>query len=200
MSAMWLPPVCAPRGTPGRKENHAARRRSSLAGRAGRQSKALLRSGHFRAVDTAIENPMEKPITNTSSTTSKKRPLYRRFGRGAQVARFGTPSTPICRRRGSHGIQSAVFAGRQPAELPGDRAYGDAARRVFFHREAWISQLLAPRFRMLKPNITFTALYDDSLNVRTFASRRERLGPAFREVLEIAHRTVSIRLPQGERQ
>jgi outer membrane protein assembly complex protein YaeT len=132
--------------------------------------------GVFARVDTAIQNP--------DGDTDHKYILYNfeeahrysvGFGFGAQVARFGTPSsTSLTSPAGATGFSPEVsfdisrlnFLGMgQTVSLHG--LYSSLEKRGSLN-------YLIPRFRNIDgQNITFAVLYDNSLNVRTFASRRE---------------------------
>jgi outer membrane protein assembly factor BamA len=132
--------------------------------------------GIFARVDTAIQNP--------DGDTDHKYILYNfeeanrysvGFGFGAQVARFGTPSsTNLSSPAGTTGVSPEVsldlsrlnFLGMgQTVSLHG--LYSSLEKRGSLNY--WI-----PRLRNVEGrNMMFTVLYDNSLNVRTFASRRE---------------------------
>lgn len=132
--------------------------------------------GVFARVDTAIENP--------DGDTSHKYILYNfeeanrytmSVGVGANVARFGTPnSTNLSAPAGATGfsplfsmdVSRLNFLGLgHTVTLRG--LYSSLEKRGSF-------SYLAPRFRNIDGrNITFTLLFDNSLNVRTFASKRE---------------------------
>jgi len=132
--------------------------------------------GIFARVDTAIQNP--------DGDTDHKYILYNfeeasrysvGFGFGAQVARFGTPSsTNLSSPAGATGFSPEVsldfsrlnFLGMgQTVSLHG--LYSSLEKRGSLN-------YLIPRLRNVDGrNLTFAVLYDNSLNVRTFASRRE---------------------------
>ena len=132
--------------------------------------------GIFAHVDTAIENP--------DGDTDHKFILYNfeeanrytfGLGVGAQIARFGTPSTTSLSSPGgatgfapelSLDISRLNFLGiGHLVTLRG--AYSSLEQRASL-------SYFAPRFRDIEGrNITFSAVYDKSLNVRTFASKRQ---------------------------
>ena len=132
--------------------------------------------GVFARVDTAIENP--------EGETDHKYILYNfeeanrytlALGFGAQIGRFGSPSsTSLSSPGGTTGFspQASVnfsrlnFFGRgHTASLLG--VYSSLQKRASI-------SYLAPRFRDIEGrNVTATLLYDQSRDVRTFASRRQ---------------------------
>ena len=123
---------------------------------------------------------------------------------GAQIARFGTPSTTNLSAAGGHDwLQPAVLARCQPAEFSRPGPHGLAARRLLLHREARVASATCSRvFRMCEGrNITYTLLFDNSLNVRTFASKREEASVQISQKFSKSlNRTVPIRLSAGERE
>ena len=132
--------------------------------------------GIFARVDTAIQNP--------DGDTDHKYILYNfeeanrysvALGFGAQLARFGTPSsTNLSSPGGATGFSPEVsldvnrlnlFGMGQTVSLHG--LYSSLEKRGSLN-------YLIPRLRNVEGrNMTFTVLYDNSLNVRTFASKRE---------------------------
>ena len=159
--------------------------------------------GVFERVDTAIENP--------DGDTEHKYILYNfteanRYtvgvGVGAQVARFGTPSTTsLSSPAGSAGFSPnfSLDASRlnflgigHTATLRG--MYSSIEKRGSF-------TYLAPRFQNVEGrNITFTALWEDSLNVNTFASKRaeasiqmsQRFSKSLTALFRYSYRRVSV--------
>jgi outer membrane protein insertion porin family len=132
--------------------------------------------GVFARVDTAIENP--------DGETTHKYILYNfeeanrytvALGFGAQVARFGTPSsTNLSSPAGATGFSPLVSLDVSRLNFLGI-GHTVTLRGLYSSIEKRGSlTYLAPRFQNVEGrNITFTALYDNSLNVRTFASRRQ---------------------------
>ncbi len=159
--------------------------------------------GVFARVDTAIQNP--------AGDTDFKYLLYNfeeanRYvlgvGLGAQVAQFGTPSSSsLSSPAGTTGISPEVsldvsrlnmFGVGQSIALHG--LYSTLETRGFLN-------YLIPRLGDVQGrDLTFTVLYDNALNVRTFASRREeasaRLSEKFSKSiagsLQLAYRRVSV--------
>lgn len=159
--------------------------------------------GIFARVDTAIEDP--------DGSTDHKYVLYNfeeanrynlGLGIGADVARFGTPSsTSLSSPAGATGFSPLFSADLSRLNFLGighmatlRGLYSSIEKRGSF-------SYLAPRFRNVDGrNITFTLLYDNSLNVRTFASRREeasvQLSQQFSKsttgLFRFAYRRVSV--------
>jgi outer membrane protein insertion porin family len=132
--------------------------------------------GIFARVDTAIQNP--------DGDTDHKYVLYslteaNRYtvgvGVGAQVARFGTPSTTdLSAPAGSTGFSPEFSLDVSRINFLGI-GHTVTLRGVYSSIEKKGSlTYVAPRFMNVDGRtITFTALWDNSLNVRTFASKRE---------------------------
>jgi outer membrane protein insertion porin family len=132
--------------------------------------------GIFARVDTALQDP--------DGDTDEKYILYNfeeanryilSLGAGTQVARFGTPSsTNLNNPGGATGISPQVSVDLTRLNFRG------VGQSIAFHgllstleKRGSINYLI-PRFLdSPKRDLTFTLLYDDSLNVRTFASHRE---------------------------
>ena len=132
--------------------------------------------GIFARVDTAVENP--------DGETNHKYVLYNfeeanrytlAVGLGAQVARFGTPSnSSLSAPAGSTGFSPEVSLDASRLNFLG-LGHTVSFRGMYssIEKRASISYL-QPRFRNnAGRSLTYSLLYDDSLNVRTFASRRE---------------------------
>lgn len=159
--------------------------------------------GIFARVDTAIENP--------EGDTDQKYVLYNfeeanrytvALGFGAQVARFGTPSsTNLSSAGGSTGFSPQASLNVSRLNFLGI-GHTVSLRGVYsnLQKRASISYL-APRFQNIDGrNITVSLLYDESLNVRTFASRREeasaqisqRFSKSTTGLFRLAYRRVSV--------
>ncbi|HWF11233.1 MAG TPA: BamA/TamA family outer membrane protein, partial [Bryobacteraceae bacterium] len=137
----------------------------------------LYNLGIFARVDTAIENP--------DGTAAHKYVIYHlqeanrysvNVGIGAQVARFGTPSTTSLASPGgstgfspefSFDVTRLNFLGLgHTVSLRAD--YSNIEKRASLN-------YLQPRFRnSAGRNLSYTVLYDNTLDVRTFAARREQ--------------------------
>jgi outer membrane protein assembly complex protein YaeT len=138
--------------------------------------KSLYDLGVFANVDTAIENP--------DGAEDHKYVLYHfdeaarytfSVGFGLQLAQFGTPnSTSLAAPGGTTGVspEASVTLSRQnflglghTVSLQG--VYSSIEKRASL-------TYLQPRFLNVEgQNLTYNLLYDDTLDVRTFAARRE---------------------------
>lgn len=159
--------------------------------------------GIFARVDTAIENP--------DGDTNHKFILYNfeqanryslALGFGAQIARFGTPSsTNISSAGGATGFSPQVSMNLSRLNFLG-RGHTVSLRGVYSNLQKRGSiSYLAPRFQDVEGrNVTTTLLYDDSLDVRTFASKRQeasiqvsqRLSKPTTAIFRLAYRRVSV--------
>jgi len=138
--------------------------------------KSLYDLGVFANIDTAIENP--------DGDTDHKNVLYHfeeanrytfSLGFGAQLAQFGTPnSTSLAAPGGTTGVspEGSLTVSRlnflglgHTVSLQG--VYSSIEKRASL-------TYLQPRFLDVEgQNLTYTLLYDNTLDVRTFAARRE---------------------------
>jgi outer membrane protein insertion porin family len=159
--------------------------------------------GIFARVDTAIENP--------DGDTRDKYVLYNfdeanrytiAVGLGAQVARFGTPNTnSLGSPAGSTGFSPEFSLNVSRLNFLG-LGHTVSARGVYSNIEKRGSlSYLQPRFREMDGrNITYSLLYDNTLDVRTFAARREegsvQVSQSFSKsltgVFRFAYRRVSV--------
>jgi outer membrane protein insertion porin family len=132
--------------------------------------------GIFARVDTAIQNP--------DGNGTRKYVLYNfdeanrytlSVGIGAQVARFGQPSSQsLGSPGGSTGFSPQVSVNVNRLNFLG-RGHTVTFRAGYSTIDKVASlSYLQPRFRNYEGrNLTYTLLYDNELDVRTFASRRE---------------------------
>jgi len=159
--------------------------------------------GIFSRVDTAIENP--------DGGTDHKYVLYHfdeanrytvSVGVGAQVARFGTPSTAdLSSPAGTTGFSPDFSLAVSRLNFLG-LGHMITARGLYSSIEKRASlSYFEPRFRNVDGrNLTYTVLFDDTLDVRTFASKREegsiQLSQKFSKTLtglfQFAYRRVSV--------
>jgi outer membrane protein assembly complex protein YaeT len=159
--------------------------------------------GVFARVDTAIEDPQ--------GDTRYKYVLYNfeeanrytlALGFGAQVARFGTPSSStVAAPGGSTGFSPQVSLNLSRLNFRG-LGHTVSLQGVFSNLQKRGSiSYLAPRFQNVEGrSLTFSLLYDNSLDVRTFASKREeasvqlsqRLSKATTIMGRFAYRRVSV--------
>ncbi len=159
--------------------------------------------GVFARVDTAIEN--------ADGDTNYKYILYNfteanrytlSLGFGAQVGRFGTPSSEsLAYAAGTTGFSPLASINVSRINFLG-LGHTASLRGVYssLQKRASLSYF-APRFRNVDGrNITAALLYDDSYDVRTFASRREEASiqvsqqftKATSGLFRLAYRRVSV--------
>ena len=159
--------------------------------------------GVFARVDTAIENP--------EGETDHKYILYNfeeanrytlALGFGAQIARFGSPSSnSLAAAGGSTGFSPQASMNLSRLNFLG-RGHTVSLRGIYSNLQKRGSiSYLAPRFQDIDGrNLTVSLLYDNSLNVRTFASQRQeasvqvsqRFSKATTGLFRIAYRRVSV--------
>jgi outer membrane protein insertion porin family len=159
--------------------------------------------GVFARVDTAIENP--------DGDTDRKYILYNfeeanRYvlgvGVGTQIARFGTPSSSsLASPGGATGISPEVSLDVSRLNFLGV-GQSIALHGLYSTLETRGSlNYLVPRlWNVQGRDLTFTLLYDNALNVRTFASRREEASVQLSEKFSksitgsfrVAYRRVSV--------
>jgi len=159
--------------------------------------------GIFARVDTAIENP--------DGNTEFKNVLYSfdeanrytfSLGFGAQLARFGTPSTTnLSSPAGTTGFSPLVSLTATRLNFLG-LGHTVSLRGIYSSIEKRASlSYLQPRFRNIEGrNLTYTLLYDSSLDVRTFASQREegsvqlsqRFSKSLNGLFQFSYRRVSV--------
>ena len=159
--------------------------------------------GVFARVDTALEN--------AQGDTRYKYVLYNfeeanrytlALGFGAQVARFGTPSSSsVAAPGGSTGFSPQVSLNVSRLNFRG-LGHTVSLQGIFSNLQKRGSiSYYAPRFQNVEGrNITFALLYDNSLDVRTFASKRQeasvqvsqKLSKATTILGRFAYRRVSV--------
>ena len=159
--------------------------------------------GVFARVDAATENP--------AGTTQFKSVLYNfdeanrytfSLGFGAQLARFGTPSTTsLASPAGATGFSPLVSLTATRLNFLG-LGHTVSLRGAYSSIEKLASlSYLQPRFRDVDGrNLTYTLLYDSSLDVRTFASQRfegsiqlsQRFSKSLNGLFQFSYRRVSV--------
>jgi outer membrane protein assembly complex protein YaeT len=158
--------------------------------------------GIFAKVDMALENPL--------GSTREKRILYQmeeasrysfNSGIGAEVGRIGGSQTSLASPAGGAAFAPRISLGLSRLNAFGlGHTAGVQTRFSTLQRRALFTYL-APQFQGRENlNLTLTALYDDSRNVRTFASRRAegafQLGQRFSRALSgqfrFVYRRVSV--------
>jgi outer membrane protein insertion porin family len=159
--------------------------------------------GVFARVDTAIENP--------EGDTAHKYILYNfeeanrytfTMGVGAQVARFGTPSsTSLASPAGTTGFSPEFSLNISRLNFLG-LGHVISARGLYSSIEKRGSiSYLQPRFRNIEGrNVTYSILFDNTQDVRTFASKREEAAVQVSQIFSksltglfrFAYRRVSV--------
>jgi outer membrane protein assembly complex protein YaeT len=159
--------------------------------------------GVFARVDSAIEN--------LGGDTRHKYAVYNfeeanrytvALGFGAQLGRFGSPSsTSVAAPGGSTGFSPLVSLNVSRLNLWG-RGHTATLQGAYSNLQKRASlSYLAPRFQDIEGrNLTLAVLFDNTLNVRTFGSRRleasaqvsQRLSKATTLLGRIAFRRVSV--------
>ncbi|HYI93857.1 MAG TPA: BamA/TamA family outer membrane protein [Bryobacteraceae bacterium] len=132
--------------------------------------------GVFARVDTAVENP--------EGDTSHKHILYNfeeanrytlALGFGAQIARFGQPSSSsLASPAGSTGFSPQASLNLSRLNFRG-RGHTVSLRGIYSNLQKLGSiSYLAPRYQDVEGrNLTVSLLYENSYNVRTFGSKRQ---------------------------
>ncbi len=137
--------------------------------------KALYNLGVFAKVDTAIQNP--------NGSTQHKRVLYdieeaKRYtvnvGLGAEVGKLGGTTDVLSAPVGGNGFSPRISLDISRLNFLGIGHMVTLRGRASTLEQRASFNYIAPRFRNVDGrNITFTALWETSNNVRTFSSRRE---------------------------
>jgi outer membrane protein assembly complex protein YaeT len=165
--------------------------------------KSLYDLGIFARVDTAIENP--------DGSAAHKYVLYNfeesnryvlNVGLGAQIGRFGTPdTTSLSSPGGATGFSPSISLDITRLNFLG-LGHTVTLKTIYssLEKEASLTYL-QPRVGGLKGrNLTYSLLYDDTRDVRTFASKREEAGIQLSQVFSksltglfrFAYRRVSV--------
>lgn len=165
--------------------------------------RSLYDMGIFARVDTAIENP--------DGTASRKTLLYgfeeaNRYtvslGIGAQVGRFGRPSnSDLSSAGGSTGFSPQASLNVSRLNFLGI-GHTLSARGIYssLQKRASVSYF-APRFQNIDGrSLVLSILYDQTLDVRTFASRRQEVSLQISQkfsrsttgLFRVAYRRVSV--------
>ena len=172
--------------------------------RASNIQKRLYDAGVFARVDTAVQNQDGDADYKYVLYNFEEANRYTlNIGVGAQVGRFGTPSSnSLGSPGGSTGFSPELSVDVSRINFLGI-GHSIALRTAYskLDKHAALDYLI-PRFRDIRGrNLTFTLLYEDSLNVLTFSSLRQeatvRMSPA---VLEDHKRDRTPGLPPGERE
>lgn len=160
--------------------------------------------GIFSRVDTAVQNPdgEEEDHKYVLYNFQEANRYTLSLGIGAQITQIGTPSiTSLAAPAGSEGFTPEFSANLSRLNFLGT---GDTVslRGMYSSFEKLGSlSYLQPRFMNVKGrNIRYTLLYDDELNVRTFASRRleasvqvtQKVSKSITAMIRAAYRRVSV--------
>jgi outer membrane protein insertion porin family len=159
--------------------------------------------GIFSRVETAIQNPEGDERYKTILYHFEEANRYTlSLGVGAQVARFGTPNTAnLSSPAGSTGFSPEGSLTVSRLNFLGI-GHMITARALYSNIEKRGSlSYLQPRFRNRDGrNLTYSLLWDNTLNVRTFASKREeasvqisqQFSRSLNGLFQIAYRRVSV--------
>lgn len=159
--------------------------------------------GIFARVDTAIENPEGSAAHKYVLYSLEEANRYTvNIGVGAQVARFGTPSsTSLASPGGATGFSPQFSFDVTRLNFLG-RGHTVSLRANYSSIEKRMAlNYMQPRFlNHAGRNLSYTLLYDNTLDVRTFAARREQasvqLSQKFSKSLTgqfgVAYRRVSV--------
>jgi outer membrane protein insertion porin family len=160
--------------------------------------------GIFARVDTAIQNPdgEEEDHKYVLYNFQEANRYTLGIGVGAQIARIGTPSvTSLSNPAGGTGFSPEFSADLTRLNFLGI-GHTVSFRGMYSNIEKRASiSYLQPRFLGVEGrNISYTLLYEDSLNIRTFASKREeasvqvtqKVSKTLTVLLRAAYRRVSV--------
>jgi outer membrane protein insertion porin family len=163
----------------------------------------LYNLGVFARVDTAVENPDGDEDHKYVLYSFEEANRYRLgLGVGAQVANFGTPSTTSLQNPGgTTGFSPQVSLDLQRLDFLG-LGHTVTLRGGYSNLEKRFSlSYLQPRLHSISGlDLTYTLLYDHSLDVRTFSSLRKeasvqasyRFSKSLTGILRFAYRDDSI--------
>ncbi len=130
--------------------------------------------GIFAKVQTAVQNPEGQEESKYVLYQLEEARRYSvNVGFGAEVARIGGGVTTFDAPAGSAGFSPRVSFGASRLNMFGLGHTLSMQTRVSTLQQRALVSYFAPQFRGSdKLNLTFTSLYDDSRDVRTFAARR----------------------------
>jgi len=159
--------------------------------------------GIFARVDAATENPDgDTRFKNILYSFDEANRYTFSLGFGAQLGRFGTPSTTsLSSPAGTAGFSPSVSFTATRLNFLG-LGHTVSLRGTFSSLEKLGSlSYLQPRFRDVDGrNLTYTLLYESSLDVRTFASQREegsiqlsqRFSKSLNGLFQFSYRRVTV--------
>ena len=150
--------------------------------------------GIFARVDLALQNPDGAEASKYVLYQVEEARRYSiTFGAGAQIARIGGGITSFDSPAGGTGFSPRMLLGLSRSNMFGVGHTASVQTRLSNLQRRVIASYLAPQFRDSdKLNLIFTALYDDSRNVRTFDARRReasaQLGQRLSRAMTIQYR------------
>ena len=150
--------------------------------------------GIFARVDMALQNPDGAEASKyVLYQVEEARKYSITFGAGAQIARIGGGITSFDSPAGGTGFSPRMLLGLSRSNMFGVGHTASVQTRLSNLQRRVIASYLAPQFRDSdKLNLIFTALYDDSRNVRTFNARRReasaQLGQRLSRAMTIQYR------------
>jgi outer membrane protein insertion porin family len=164
--------------------------------------KNLYDMGVFARVDTAIENPEGSTTRKTVLYAFEEANRYTvSLGVGAQVGRFGTPSSSsLAAPAGSTGFSPLLSVNVSRLNFLGI-GHTISALASYSSQQRFSTSYYAPRF--LDANgrsLVVTLLYDETRDVRTFSSKREEASVQMSQkfsrsttgLLRFAYRRVAV--------
>jgi outer membrane protein insertion porin family len=130
--------------------------------------------GIFAKVQTAVQNPEgQEPAKYVLYQLEEARPYSMNFGFGAELARIGGGVTTFDAPAGAAGFSPRISLGASRLNVLGLGHTISLQSRISTLEQRVLLSYFAPQFQGSdKLNLTFTGLYDDSRDVRTFAARR----------------------------
>jgi len=130
--------------------------------------------GIFSRVDMALQNPDGAENSKyVFYQVEEARKYSFTFGAGAQIAQIGGGITSFDSPAGGTGFSPRVLLGLSRNNIFGVGHTASVQTRISNLQNRVIASYLAPQFRNSdRLNLIFTAIYDDSRNVRTFNARR----------------------------
>jgi outer membrane protein assembly complex protein YaeT len=173
-------------------------------------SQSALIESQRRLYDLGIFAKVDVGLQNADGQTRSKYVLYqleeaRKYsfigGFGAEIGRIGGGTTTFDAPAGGAGFSPRASLGVSRSNFLGIGHTVSLQTRLSTFQRRVLLTYLAPHFRdNERVNLTFTGLYDDSRNVRTFQARRlegaaqiaQRLSPGDTIQYRLAYRRVSI--------
>ena len=151
--------------------------------------------GIFSRVDMALQNPDGAEASKyVLFQVEEARKYSFTFGAGAQIANIGGGITSLDSPAGTAGFSPRILLGVSRSNMFGVGHTAGVQTRISNVQRRLVASYLAPQFRNSdKLNLIFTAIYDDSRNVRTFDARRREASAQLGQRLSRAN-TIQYRL------